>query len=152
MTDATATFNAESTVSMGQCVPATGLCGDALVMTAEGPRRVDSLRAGDLVLTRTGLTAIAAINPIPVHGDIVNIAENHFGPGQPMRQSAFVAQQKILRRNALNGRVEHVALIDLVDGDAITHHRGADATLFDVRFQRVETIYCDGLETNCYAA
>lgn len=147
--------------------PLTGIGGAAQVRTPVGPRRIENLREGDLVVTRdAGLQPVRMVWQQTIGADYiatsldnapVSIAPRTFGPMMPQTRVVLAPGQKtMLPGHLLNcdvrgpgGLIEARALAgtsDLVwfDYDAI------DQPFFNVVFDSHQVICVSGLPVESY--
>ena len=128
-----------------------------LIATPAGERAVETLRAGDLVLTRDdgaqplrwiGSRTIAATGDFaPVH--------IHAGALGDHRALSVSPQHRVLidgpLAELLFGEAEVlVAALDLVDGANVTRREGGEVTYVHLLFDRHQVIRSEGLETESF--
>ncbi|MEO1541966.1 MAG: Hint domain-containing protein [Pseudomonadota bacterium] len=131
----------------------------ALIDTAAGPRPVETLRVGDLVITRDEgvqpirwigrrrmsawqLKAEARFRPVVIRKDA-------FGPGCPHRAIAFSPQHRVLLRSAeamlMFGETEVLSAAKNLGTEQADVSKGVD--YIHLLFDRHQIIYADGLAT-----
>ena len=136
-----------------------------LIATPDGPRRIETLVPGDLVLTRDwGPQPLRWIGSAEVGLDRlardrdlhpIRIRAGAFGPGQPARDLLVSPQHRILiggwRAELLFG--EHEVLVaakHLVDDTAIRRAKVDRVCYIHLLFDRHEIIFAEGLETESF--
>ena len=130
----------------------TGLVAGCAVMTLEGELPVETLTAGDRIITRdAGMAVIRAIRTKTLRCDLVSIMAGSLGHSRPERDVRLPAEQRILirdwRAQALAGQSQ--ALIParaLVDGEFVRLDRDVEVTVYEIELDRAHVIYADGLE------
>lgn len=129
------------------------IAADAAVQTLDGSLPVAHLYPGDLVITRQGARAIAAIDQVtlPLGTAIVRLTKNALG-GRPERDLWLPASQQILirdwRAQAIYGQKQAcVPAGQLADGEFIRIEvLETPMTGFALRFGRPAIFQADGLE------
>ncbi|MEZ5687024.1 MAG: Hint domain-containing protein, partial [Paracoccaceae bacterium] len=128
-----------------------------LIDTPEGPRPVESLRVGDLVLTQddgaqplrwVGARRVAATGSFAP----IRIRAGRFGAERDLLVSP---QHRVLVRDPLAalmfGEAEVlVAAKDLVDGASVTVEDGGEVTYLHLLFDRHQVIFSEGMATESF--
>jgi hypothetical protein len=128
-----------------------------LIDTPEGPRPVESLRVGDLVLTQddgaqplrwVGARRVAATGSFAP----IRIRAGRFGATRDLLVSP---QHRVLVRDPLAalmfGEAEVlVAAKDLVDGRSVTVEEGGEVTYLHLLFDRHQVIFSEGMATESF--
>ena len=128
-----------------------------LIATPAGERAVETLRAGDLVLTRDdGAQPLRWIGSrtIAATGDFAPVHINAGALGDH-RALSVSPQHRVLidgpLAELLFGEAEVlVAALDLVDGANVTRREGGDVTYVHLLFDRHQVIRSEGLETESF--
>ncbi len=135
---------------------ATGLAGQALIMTRDGERRVRDLAPAARVITRDSGTAILRdLRSRRMTGAVVRIRAGSLGHRRPEGDAVLPAGQPVLLRDwrarALYGAAQVLVPVHrLVDGEFVTLHPGVTMTVFELRFDRPHVLYVDGLEVSSH--
>lgn len=134
---------------------AGGIAQGTTVLTLQGALPVEYLSPGDRVVTRTGARVLRAVEVSVVRDvAVVTIAPGALGHDRPDAPLCLPADQPVLvrdwRAKALYGaREAAVPASRLVDGEFLTQGRQPELRLFRLVFDRVETVYADGVELVC---
>ena len=129
-----------------------GLAAGARVLTLAGEKNVESLRAGDRIITREGgMTVLKAVRQTAISGDLVCIRAGALGADLPARDTMLAPDQHLLLRSdrlkALFGLREALVRVgDLVDARRITRLADGAAVTFHLIFDKSQVIYADALE------
>lgn len=131
-----------------------GLTPSTEILTAEGPRPVRELRAGDRIITRdlglvSARTVVRRERTQPV--DMVEIPAHAFGHNRPERPIQVLWDQPIMLRDwraqAIWGRKQaRVAAGRLVDGTMVRRVRACPKAIYSLHFSKPAVIYAQGLE------
>ena len=136
-------------------VPLPGMLAGTLVLTLDGALRVDTLAAGDRVVTRMGARRIARVEVAVVrHARVVRVAHDTLGVGKPQEDVTVSAAQGILLRDwrakALFGAAQAVVPASrLVDGCYMRAESLPRARLYTLVFAEPCVILAGGLELAC---
>ena len=126
---------------------ATGIAAGTVVLTAKGALPVDYLEPGDRVVTRSGMRPLRTITARRYSGPAVEIAAGALGEGRPEQALILPAGVPVLVRGPERSRV--VAVADLIEDDRIAAAEVVSLRLYDLRFDRPEIVYAEGLEIAC---
>lgn len=131
---------------------AGGLVEGSIVMTLAGPRRVEALRPGDRVVTRSGALRLAELRVRTLaRARLVRVSASALAPDQPEDDILLAADQPILvrdwRARAMAGR-DRAAIPAgrLADGEYIRAEARRNVRLFVPVFAQPAVIYAQGLE------
>ena len=133
-------------------VQASGFAAGAIIMTLDGEKPVEDLRAGDRIITRdTGMAILKDVSQRTVRTHAVRIQAGSLGHTRPVRDVLLPAGQSILIRDwraeaMFNAKRAMVQAIQLIDGEFITDEGEAQLTLFTLEFDAPHVLYVDGLE------
>ncbi|MBE0452190.1 Hint domain-containing protein [Roseovarius autotrophicus] len=129
-----------------------GLWTGGIILTLDGERRTEDLRAGDRIVTRdAGMAVLRGIVRRRARAALVRIRAGSLGHTRPERDVILPAGQPILvrdwRARALFG-ADHaiVPAARLVDGEFVTLTGLAEVDLWRLDFDRPHILYLDGLE------
>ena len=140
-----------------QDVAVLGLAAGTMVLTLAGSVRVEDLKPGDRLITRSGARSLRALHIQPRHdAAMILIPAGALGPDLPAQNLELLPQQQILirgrRRNAT-----HAVDQTLVSADRLADANGTgSATITDQHLYMLEladaaVIYADGLQLACRA-
>ena len=140
-----------------QDVAVLGLAAGTMVLTLAGSVRVEDLKPGDRLITRSGARSLRALHIRPQHdAAMILIPAGALGPDLPAQNLELLPQQQILirgrRRNAT-----HAVDQTLVSADRLADANGTgSATITDQHLYMLEladaaVIYADGLQLACRA-
>lgn len=138
----------------------------SMILTAQGPRLIQDLRRGDLIVTRDNglqplrwsgrshlnaaqLTALPQLAP-------VRIKAGAFGPGLPARDMHVSPNHRFLiqgwRADILFGTPEVLVRAQALRNDStiVTDHCAKDVTYIHLMFDQHQVITADGLETESF--
>ena len=129
-----------------------GLVRGSQIITMDGLRCVEDLKAGDRLVTRgQGSTPIGSIRQISLVCRAVYVIAGSLGHGRPDRDGLLPFDQTVLvrdwRAQALVG--SQIALIparDLVDGEFVRDIGQMPMTLYQIHCDGPKVIYVDGME------
>jgi Hint domain-containing protein len=134
-----------------------GLLAGTIVLSRQGERPVEQIRAGDQLITRSnGFSNVTSVQEIHLQLPAVQISAGSLGDTRPDCDLIVAGSQRLLirdwRAKALSG--QSAALIEaarLIDGEFIRDLGLVDLTLFQLEFAGSEVIYANGLELECPA-
>lgn len=137
-------FHAElqAGVQIGAGPPDQGLAPDALVVTLNGEQRADSLRAGDVIVTRdSGPVVLEGVRLVPAGGTAIRVEPGAFGANLPEVSVDLPPDALILPRDAGGLRPADALLADgrgrsIAGGDMV----------YQLVFERRHIIYVSGLQ------
>lgn len=130
----------------------SGICADAPVVTMAGIRKVQSLRPGDLLVTRShNVVRLTRLEECSIVTRAVYVIAGSLGHYQADRDTLLPAAQTVLVRD---WRARHiggaetmlVAAKDLVDGEYIRDIGFMPLTLYRLICDQPAVIYADGME------
>ncbi len=131
-----------------------GIATGTVVATLEGFLPVDFLQPGDRVVTRSGMRVLREVRVHRYSGPAVRIAATALGHDRPEQDLTLPAATQILIRDWRAGAIlgqDQAAMpaLRLVDGEFITLTRVRSLRLFELRFDRPEVVYAEGVELIC---
>lgn len=134
-----------------QRIQYTGLVSGARILTLNGERLVDDLRAGDRVLTREGAVPVTRVEVVSVVVPTVYIIAGSLGHRRLERDALLTAHQTVHLRDwrapAFCGtRNAFVEAAQLVDGEFVRSLGQQVVTLHRVFCATPQVLYADGLE------
>lgn len=133
----------------------TEICGiarDAKIVTMDGLRPVQYLRAGDRLVTRNhGAVRVRVIEQHSIVARAIYIIAGSLGHSQPDRDTLLPAAQMVhvrdWRAQIFGGSDSAlVAARQLVDGEYVRDIGFMPLTLFRITYDRPQIIYADGME------
>ena len=132
--------------------PLSGLLAGANVLTLDGELPVETLAAGDRIITRDrGMAVLKQVNAYSVKTAALRIAAGTLGTTRPDRDAIVAKDAKIhirdWRAKALYG--EESAFIPahrLLDGQYVTQDATTEQLMFELVFDDQHILYVDGLE------
>ena len=130
-----------------------GLAQGTRVLTLAGEQTVETLKAGDRIVTRdAGAKTLRAVT-CRVLQDVrmARISPDSLGVGRPGATVLVALDQRILLRDwrakALYGQAQAmVPVARLIDGQYISEVRFASVSLYELLFDGQHVIYAEGLE------
>ena len=128
------------------------LPGTSIILTADGARRMDGLRAGARVITRdAGMVRLQGITHRRGRPELIRVRAGSLGDARPDRDTLLPADQPVLlrdwRASALFGaRQAVVPLRRLVDGEFVAHATPAEIALCTLDFAGPHILYVNGME------
>ncbi len=134
----------------------SGLFASSMIMTAKGERLVETLSAGDRIITRDrGMAVLEDIREREIETKLVRISARSLGHNRPEDDTILPAGQRVLIRDwraqaVFGSRHALVPAERLVDGEFITMQPTARVTVFDLLFDDPHILYVDGLEVASY--
>jgi hypothetical protein len=137
---------------------ATGLMAKSIILTMQGEKRVEELRAGDRIITRdSGMAILKGLRARRVATRAVRIKAGSLGHTRPERDVTVPAGQPVLirdwRAEAIFGAKQAmVPAARLVDGEFVTLHEDATMTVYQLEFDAPHVLYVDGLEVASHGA
>ena len=130
-----------------------GFAIGTIVLTKLGERRIESLRAGDKIISRdhgfvtlrqVGLSAGSVADPVHLMAGALGAHEALTVTATTrLRLQGAVAEQRF------GCALIFVAALDLVDGQQIFAMQAPRRRFLHLQFDRPETIYANGLEAEC---
>jgi hypothetical protein len=132
--------------------PLSGICKDALVLTMDGARPVQTLSAGDQLVTRTqGAVTLRRIEQKVIVTRAVYVIAGSLGHYQPGRDTLIPATQTVhvrdWRAQFFGNRDSMVArAIDLVDGEYVRSIGFLPLTVYHLICDQPQVLYADGME------
>ncbi|MCA0919687.1 Hint domain-containing protein [Pseudooceanicola nanhaiensis] len=129
-----------------------GLIAGTLVLTMDGELPVEFLSPGDRIISRDfGMSVITSMRVRKVTARAVKIAAGSLGHTRPEEDTLLPAGQKLLvrdwRAETLYGRKQAaIPAARLVDGHYVTDAGETEMRLYELRFEREQTIYAGGME------
>ncbi len=133
--------------------PATGLSEGTRVMTIEGARPVETLAAGDRLVTRQGVRRLREIRERTEAGGpvAVTIRASALGHGRPEADLTIGSDQKVILRGWRAGALFGAACggfpaLRLVDGAHVRVAVTGPLRMFDLVFGTEQTVYAEGIE------
>ena len=129
-----------------------GLLPGTVVLTSSGEQKVETLRAGDRIITRdAGLVLLFGVSASRLHVRTVRILAGSLGHMRPEEDLELPAEQKILLRDwrarALFGQPRVLARAGaLVDDEFITDLGLASRQVWHLSFDRPHIIFAGGVE------
>lgn len=145
----------EEQASQSKAATQSGLCADTIVLTMNGERRADTLRAGDRLITRdAGMAYLKSVTLHHVQMDAIRIKAGSLGHTRPPEDVILPCETQILvrdwRANALFGQTQAlVRACDLKDGEYVSLLKDQQLTVVRLIFERPHIIYAGGLELAC---
>ncbi|MEL6548817.1 MAG: Hint domain-containing protein [Pseudomonadota bacterium] len=130
----------------------TGLVAGTDIITAEGIRPVETLGAGDRIVTRDGgMRTLASIDERVVTVPAIRISAGALGQGLPEAAMTLPAGQCVHLRDWRVQKLHGATAISLpaaqlVDGRFIEAMGPRELRLFTLRFARAHIVYAGGLE------
>ena len=146
-------------------MPATGLSGDAQLITPHGAKRAENVRPGDMIATRTrGLRPVRLVWTCRLQApDMradparmpVRLQPRAVGPGMPTRPLILGPDHRVLAPAWMLDGAEGPGLLSaraLADGGdaAWLDPDAADATLYNLVFDRHEIVLASGLPVETF--
>ncbi|MDP3959366.1 MAG: Hint domain-containing protein [Pseudorhodobacter sp.] len=136
-----------------------GLAAGTMVLTLAGSVRVEDLRPGDRLITRSGARALRALHIQPRHdAAMILIPAGALGAEQPIQNIRLSPDQQILFPARPNHETDtDAARPALVSADRLADATGTgSATITDQRLYVLEladaaVLYVDGLQLACRA-
>ncbi|MGV8955911.1 MAG: Hint domain-containing protein [Cypionkella sp.] len=130
-----------------------GFAIGTVVLTKLGERRIESLRAGDKIISRdhgfvtlrqVGLSAGSVADP-------VHLMAGALGRHEALTVTAAtrLRLQGTVAERRFGCAVITVAALDLVDGDQVFRMQAPCRRFLHLQFDAPETIYANGLEAEC---
>ncbi|WP_050526018.1 Hint domain-containing protein [Pseudorhodobacter aquimaris] len=135
-----------------------GIVAGTTVLTLSGEKRVEALKVGDRIITRSGARSLRAVRQIVYPAvNLVSISAAAFGVEQPQENILVLPDQGVLirgqRAKALCGVAQAViAARELTDGEFIRMETHFTASVFALEFDHPEVIIADGIELTCTPA
>ena len=129
-----------------------GICADAMVVTMTGLRKVQTLRPGDTLVTRSsGSLPLVKIEQTCIITRAIYVIAGSLGHFQLDRDTLLPAEQTVLVRDwrALfigGSDTMLVAARDLVDGEYVRDVGQMPLTVYRLVCEAPEVIYADGME------
>lgn len=149
---------ATETPAAPHTLPRSGLAAGTMVLTLRGAVAVETLLAGDKVITRNGARSLVSVE-ITTHLNTkaIRINEGVLGKERPEADMIIAPDQPILIRD---WRAKALARVDqavmtaerLADGTYISVQTIAELRLVTLRFATEQVIYAAGLEVGCEGA
>ena len=140
-----------------QDVAVLGLAAGTMVLTLAGSVRVEDLKPGDRLITRSGARSLRALHIQPRHdAAMILIAAGALGGEQPTQNIRLRPDQQILFPARPNRATDTVRPA-LVSADRLADANGTgSATITDQHLYMLEladaaVIYADGLQLACRA-
>ena len=130
----------------------TGLVAGTTLLTLDGELPVETLAAGDRVITRDcGMAILREVRVFTVTAEMIRIKAGTLGNTRPDRDMAVFAQTPIhirdWRAQALYGqKTAMVSAERLIDGEFITRSEPQSVMMFELVFDRQHILYADGME------
>ncbi|QCO54496.1 hypothetical protein EOK75_00840 [Pseudorhodobacter turbinis] len=132
-----------------------GVVAGTTVMTLMGEKCVESLKAGDRIITRSGARSLRAVHKT-MHPTLklVCISASALGVEQPEETVCVTPNQGILirgwRAKALKGAEQAVfTACELADGEYIRLETHVAVSIFTLEFDHPEVIIANGVELAC---
>ncbi|MCV2868509.1 Hint domain-containing protein [Defluviimonas sp. WL0002] len=129
-----------------------GIAEGTRIFTATGLQPVETLCAGDRIITREGMRELQRVWIEDHAGPSIHVKASTLGAQQPTQDMTFSAGMPVIMRQWRNrgrGSKAVVPLLRLVDGVEIC--RGEDEILrtFTLQFDTDQVVYAAGLEVFC---
>ncbi|PRY90173.1 Hint domain-containing protein [Donghicola tyrosinivorans] len=135
-----------------------GIATGTQILTAKGAVDVESLKAGDRIITRdAGMVAVARVEIETIECDAIRIRAGSLGHDRPEQDTLLPAGQKLLirdwRSKAMTGKAQALmTAAALVDGEFLKKVEDARLQVIRLYFDQPRIVYADGLELHCPAA
>ena len=129
-----------------------GLTEGTTVMTLDGEKSVESLKAGDRVITRdAGMSVLREIRSTKAKTSAIKIKAGSLGHTRPEKDMTVgpdtLVHIRDWRAKALFGAdVATVKAKRLLDGEFVSEESEAAMMVYELVFDRQHVIYADGLE------
>lgn len=129
-----------------------GLIAGTTVLTMDGELPVEFLSPGDRIISRDyGMAVITSMRVRKVTARAVKITAGSLGHTRPEEDTLMPAGQKLLvrdwRAETLYGtRQAAIPAARLVDGHYVVDAGETEMRLYELRFEREQTIYAGGME------
>ena len=129
-----------------------GLAAGTTVMTLDGEKSVETLSAGDRIITRdSGMAILREIRSQEVHVASIQIKAGSLGHTRP-EHDMIVGPDTLVhirdwRAKALFGAdVATVKAKRLIDGEFVSEVEAKTLTVYELIFEKQHIVYADGLE------
>lgn len=129
-----------------------GLAEGTTVMTLDGEKAVETLKAGDRIITRdSGMAILRDVRSKTVHAATIQIKAGSLGHTRP-EDDMIVGPDTLVhirdwRAKALFGAdVATVKAKRLIDGEFVSELDAKTMTVFELIFEKQHIVYADGLE------
>lgn len=132
-----------------------GIVEGTPIMTLRGAVAVESLRAGDRVVTRAGALRVVAVERrVERMARLVKVSASALGHDRPEDDMWIAANQPVLvrdwRARALaNADRAMIPAIRLCDGEYIRADVRRDAAIWTLHFEAPAVVFAGGLELGC---
>lgn len=131
-----------------------GIAAGTAILTLDGALPVDFIEPGDRIVTRSGMRVVREVAVRRWSGPAMRIAAGALGEGRPEQDLILPAATPVLLRDGWarlpdGARQAVVPLGRLADGARIAPVTALSLRLYDLRFDRAETVYAEGLEIAC---
>lgn len=136
----------------------TGLCAGTLVMTLDGDKPVEALRAGDRVVTRDrGVAVLRAVDQRELDVRPIVIKGGSLGHTRPEMDMTVTPGTRIhvrdWRAKVLFGMPSaDIEAHRLADGEFVARQKRQQMQVFDLQFDADHIIYANGVEVALRAA
>ncbi|AKS46514.1 Hint domain-containing protein [Octadecabacter temperatus] len=129
-----------------------GLAAGTTVMTLDGEKAVETLKAGDRIITRdSGMAILRETRSQKVHVASIQIKAGSLGHTRP-EDDMIVGPDTLVhirdwRAKALFGAdVATVKAKRLIDGEFVSEVEAKTMTVYELIFEKQHIVYADGLE------
>lgn len=132
-----------------------GIVEGTAIMTLRGAVAVESLRAGDRVVTRAGALRLVSVERRTERmARLVKVSASALGHDRPEDDMWIAADQPVLvrdwRAKAMTGADRAmIPAVRLCDGEYIRSDVRRDATIWTLHFEQPAVIYANGVELGC---
>jgi hypothetical protein len=132
-----------------------GIVEGTAILTARGAVAVESVRAGDRVVTRAGAMRVVAVERrVERMARLVKVSASALGHDRPEDDMWIAADQPVLvrdwRARALTGADRAmIPAVRLCDGEYIRAEVRRDAAIWTLHFDAPAVVYAGGLELGC---
>lgn len=133
-----------------------GIASGTVVLTLDGALPVEFLSPGDRIITREGMRVVREVNVHRYSGPAIRVSAGALGHDRPEQDLVLPTETMILLRDwraqALFGKAQATVPISrIADGEFIAHTSALSMRLYDLRFDRPQVVYAEGLELTCDA-
>lgn len=135
-----------------RCNCAAGVLKDAAIITTRGQRKVQDIRPGELVVTRSGgVVPVDRIEQQSLVAKAIYVIAGSIGHRNMRRDTVLAAGQPVLirdwRARALGGKSELILHAKhLVDGEYVRNIGLQAMTVYRIHFASQQVFYADGME------
>lgn len=132
--------------------PLNGLLTGSMVLTIQGYRAIETLKAGDRLITRGGVRVLRDVTSIQAQMRPIRISEGTLGCSRPKQDMMVAPNQEVLvrdwRAEVLFGSEQAVVSVArMIDGKHIAPVATSGIhTAYSLHFDQDEVFYADGME------